>query len=104
MNYGELMAGYAHIIKTIYSQKDYYNRLKRFLHNYELPAWNSNKITITEIKAFFKLVWLLGFLEKGKRYFWNLLAFSLFKYPTKFSLAMTMAVYGYHFRRIAATI
>jgi hypothetical protein len=28
----------------------------------------------------------------------------LFKYPEKFPLAMTMAVYGYHYRKIAARV
>lgn len=104
MNYSELMAGYNNIIKTIYSQKDYYLRLKKFLHNYELPAWNSNKLSFREIMAFFKSLLLLGLLEKGKRYYWKILGYSLFKYPKKFPVAITMAVYGYHFRCVAANI
>jgi len=104
MNYGELIAGYSNIIKTIYSQKEYYTRLKHFLYHYNLPGWSTNKIRVTDIKAFLKLIWLLGIIEKGKRYFWKLLGVSLFKFPKKFTLAMTFAVYGYHFRRIASTI
>jgi radical SAM superfamily enzyme YgiQ (UPF0313 family) len=104
MNYTELMAGYTNIIKTIYSQKDYYKRLKEFLHHYELPSWNSNKLSFREVKAFLRSLWLLGLLEKGKKYYWKIFAYSLFKYPRKFSIAITMAVYGYHFRRVAATI
>ena len=104
MNYGELISGYSEIIKTIYSQKEYFQRLKHFLHIYRAPSWNSNKIKLTEIKAFLRLVWLLGMLEKGKKYFWKLVAVSLFKYPDKFPLAMTMAVYGYHYRKIAARV
>ncbi len=104
MNYGELIAGYSNIIKTIYSQKEYYIRLKNFLNHYNLPGWSSNKIRFTEIKAFLRLIWLLGIIENGKRYFWKLLGVSLFKFPKKFTLAMTLAVYGYHFRRVASTI
>jgi hypothetical protein len=61
-------------------------------------------LTTTEIKAFLRLLWSLGILEKGKKYFWQTFIYSLFKYPKKFPLAMTLSVYGYHFRRIAATI
>lgn len=104
MNYEDLIAGYSNIIKTIYSQKEYYTRLKHFLYHYNLPGWSSNKIRLTEIKAFLKLIWLLGIIEKGKRYFWKLLGISLFKFPKKFTVAMTLAVYGYHFRRVASTI
>ncbi|HEY6436307.1 MAG TPA: B12-binding domain-containing radical SAM protein, partial [Ignavibacteriaceae bacterium] len=104
MNYQQLMLGYSKIIQTIYSQKEYYLRVKHFLNNYKMPSWNKNKIKLKEIRAFMMLVWLVGTLEKGKKYFWKLLAFSIFKHPTKFPLAMTMAVYGYHFRRVAAKI
>ncbi len=104
MNYKDLISGYSNIINTIYSQKDYYHRVKKFLNNYKLPAWNKNKIKLPEIKAFIMLIWLLGTLEKGRKYFWKLLAFTIFRHPRKFPLAMTMAVYGYHFRRIAARI
>jgi hypothetical protein len=104
MNYQELMGGYNKIIKTIYAQKEYYLRVKHFLNNYKLPSWTKNKIKLKEIRAFMMLLWLVGTIEKGKKYFWKLLAFTLFRHPNKFPLAMTMAVYGYHFRRIAAKI
>ena len=104
MNYAELIGGYSKIIQTIYAQKEYYIRVKSFLNNYKQPFWNKNKIKLKEVRAFMMLIWLLGTLEKGKKYFWKLLAFSLFKHPNKFPLAMTMAVYGYHFRRVAAKI
>jgi hypothetical protein len=104
MNYKDLMAGYSRIIKTIYSQKGYYLRVKQFLNNYEMPKWNKNKIKLKEVRAFVMLIWLLGTLEKGRKYFWKLFALSIFRHPKKFPLAMTMAVYGYHFRRIAARI
>lgn len=104
MNYVDLMAGYNNIIRTIYSPKVYYHRVKNLLHNYELPAWNSNKLSFREIKAFLRSLWLLGIFGKGRRYYWKIFAYSLIKYPQKFPLAITMAVYGYHFRRVAATI
>ena len=104
MNYRDLISGYSRVVKTIYSQKEYYFRLKRFLNNYIPPSWNKNKIRFTEVKAFIRLVWLLGTLEKGRKYFWKLFVFTIFKHPQKFSLAMTMAVYGYHYRKVAARI
>lgn len=104
MNYGDLIKGYSKIIHTIYSPREYYNRIKSFLSEYKVPSWKSHMLTTTEIKAFIRLLWSLGILEKGKKYFWRTFIYSLFKHPKKFSLAMTLSVYGYHFRRIAATI
>lgn len=104
MKYKDLMNGYAKVVKTIYSQQEYFNRVKTFLQNYRLPSWKLDKIKMREIKAFFKILWKLGIIEKGKKYFWKLLALSLIKYPRKFPVAMTFAVYGFHYRRVAATI
>jgi radical SAM superfamily enzyme YgiQ (UPF0313 family) len=104
MPYKELVNGYTKILKTIYSQKEFYYRVKTFLNNYQLPLWITNQIKTREVIAFIKLIWKLGILENGRKYFWKLLAISLFKHPRKFSLAMTLAVYGFHFRKIVATI
>jgi radical SAM superfamily enzyme YgiQ (UPF0313 family) len=102
MPYKELVYGYTKILKTIYSQKEFYQRMKVFLENYRLPQWLTNQIKTREVVAFIKLIWKLGILEKGRKYFWKLLGISLFRHPRKFSLAMTLAVYGFHFRKVVA--
>ncbi|MEJ2614408.1 MAG: B12-binding domain-containing radical SAM protein [Ignavibacteriaceae bacterium] len=104
MNYSELLNGYAQVVKTIYSQSEYFNRLKVFLKNYNLPVWKPQRINSNEIKAFIKILWKLGVVEKGKKYFWKLLFLSILKYPRKFTVAMTFAVYGFHFRKVVETI
>jgi len=102
MKYDVLIRGYSKLIHTIYSPKEYYNRIKEFLLVYQRPVWMPNKLTATEIKAFLRLLWKIGILENGRKHFWKLFAFSLFKHPRKFPVAMTLSVYGFHFRRIAA--
>jgi hypothetical protein len=104
MNYHELIRGYIKIINTIYSPKEYYTRIKSLLTEYQVPKWRTSIISFTELKAFFKLLWHIGILEKGKTYFWKTFIYSLIRYPKKFPLAMTFAVYGYHYRRVAATL
>ncbi len=104
MDYSQLMRGYVKILKTIYADKEYYVRVKKFLENYKMPEWGIKFMTLNEVRTFFKLIWKLGFIDKGKLYFWKLLIYSLFKYPKKFVLAMTFAVYGFHFRQIVRTI
>jgi len=104
MNYQHLLDGYKKILKTIYSPKAYYERVKTFLREYHLPSLRSKKLTMRDTKAFLKSLWILGVTEKGKRYYWKLLFYSLFNYPRKFSLAITMAIYGFHFRRVIAAI
>lgn len=104
MNYSDLIKGYSKILNTIYSQKEYYQRVKQFLSEYKIPSWQSAMPKFNEMIAFIKLVYRLGVMEKGKKYFWKLLALSLISHPRKFPLAMTFAVYGFHFRKVAASV
>jgi radical SAM superfamily enzyme YgiQ (UPF0313 family) len=104
MNYKKLMAGYKSMLETIYSQKNFYERVKTFLREYSLPSVAPNRITYQDIRAFFRSLWILGVLRGGRRYFWKLLVFTLKEYPRKFSLAVTLAIYGLHFRRVIATV
>ncbi|WP_337866653.1 DUF4070 domain-containing protein [Ignavibacterium sp.] len=104
MSYKNLISGYSKLLHSIYSQQEFFKRVKEFLNEYNLPNWQKSKITLRELKAFFRLLWFLGFVEKGRKYFWKLLLLSLFKYPKKFTTAMTLAVYGFHFRRVIRTV
>lgn len=104
MNYQRLMDGYKKVLTTIYSQKAYYERVKLFLNEYHLPFPTAGKVNFKEVKAFIKSMFILGILERGSRYYWKLFFLSLFRHPKKFPLAITLAVYGFHFRRVVETI
>ncbi len=104
MSYSELMRGYSKILKTIYADKEFYTRIKSFLKIYKMPKVNSKLPTFSQIKTFIRLVWKLGFIDKAKLNFWNLFFYSLFRHPEKFILAMTLAVYGFHFRHLIKTV
>ena len=104
MEWKNLIRGYSRLLNTLYSQEEYYNRMKVFLNEYNVPVWTPKIINLEQLKAFFRLLWLLGIIEKGKKYFWKLFFISLWKYPRKFPIAMTLAVYGFHFRRVIRTV
>lgn len=104
MNYKKLINGYKSVLQSIYSPKDYYERVKTLLREYHLPSRPALRITWNDIGAFFRSVWVLGILKKGRRGFWSLLFFSLKECPEKFALAVTMAIYGFHFRQIVETV
>ncbi len=104
MNYQTLIRGYSFLLHTIYSQKEYFKRITEFLREYSTPNWQKSRITPGELKAFLRLIIILGVIERGKKYFWKLLFITLFKYPKKFTTAMTLAVYGFHFRRVIRTV
>ncbi len=100
MNINTLLDGYKHIISTIYSPKQYYERVMNFLKEYRPLTLGKPNIRLHEIGAFFKANFHLGFVGKERRYYWKLFFWSMFKRPKSFPLAITLAIYGYHFRRI----
>ncbi len=103
MNYDRLVRGYKHILDTIYSPKEYYERIRTFLQVYRPSRTRPGKVQIHQIKAFFRSIWYLGIKENGKRYYWKLFISYLMKSPPKFARFILLSVYGYHFRKVAMT-
>ena len=104
MDYKKLIAGYKNILDTIYSQKEFYYRVKSFLKTYNFKNNRIRVISLREIQALFKSMFILGILERGRIYYWKLFFFALTKHPEKFALTITMAIYGFHFRKVVQTI
>ena len=104
MTYAQLKSGYRNILETIYSHKHYYQRIKTFLKAYRMPHKGSFDFSLTQMRALIKSVWILGILQQGRRYFWNIVIYCLVRYPKKIDIAITMAVYGLHFRRIVQAV
>ncbi len=102
MNYETLIDGYKQVLHTIYSPQQYYERIKTFLDEYQpRRAPGISRLQRQHITAFVKSMWLMGFVEKGRRYYWRLLISTLFKYPRHFPLSIGLSVFGFHFRKIA---
>ena len=99
-----LVEGYKNILRSIYSQKAYFERLRTFLSRYRHPDVLPTRLDFSNIRALFRAIWVMGFLEKGKRFFWKLIFFVLKDNPAKLPQAVRMAIYGFHFRKIAEAI
>jgi len=100
MNYETLINGYKHILNTIYSPGQYYERVKTFLREYKPRGEIASRLQFQHIRAFVKSIWFLGIREKGRRYYWKLFLSTLLKQPRKFPLSISLSVYGYHFRKV----
>jgi radical SAM superfamily enzyme YgiQ (UPF0313 family) len=100
MNYDVLINGYKKILDTIYSPKKYYERVKTFLIDFKPAAKKPSILTREDLKAFLKSVWILGIKKKGRKYYWKLVGWTLFTRPRSIHLAVTMAIYGFHFRQV----
>lgn len=94
-----LQEGYKTILRTIYSPERYYQRVKAFLQDYRPPQVRS-AMGLGYKMALFHALYRLGLLGRERLYFWQVLLWTLCKRPRLFPQAVTLAIYGYHFRTI----
>jgi len=99
MNIEKLQAGYREVVKHIYSPKNYYARAKTFLKEYKAPKF-TNPISFNHIWAFLRSAVQLGFFGRESFHYWRLITWTLFHRPKLFSQAVTLSIYGYHFRKV----
>jgi radical SAM superfamily enzyme YgiQ (UPF0313 family) len=101
MNPEALINGYKEILNTIYSPSNYYARIKTLLKEYHPKSrtWRL-KNSRWNIQGFVNCMWFMGIREKGRSYYWRLMANTLFTRPKSLPLLLTLSIYGYHFRRI----
>ncbi len=101
MNYETLINGYRNILNTIYSPKQYYERIKTLQKEYKPKRkQGASHIQFYHIRAFSKSMWFLGIKERGRQYYWELIFSTLLKHPRSFGLSMSLAVSGFHFRKV----
>jgi len=98
MEFDTLQAGYRRIMRTIYSPREHYRRIRVFLREYTLQR-NRIHLDLQHILAFFRSIYYLGILDRERARYWTLLAWTLVHRPRAFPLAVTLALYGYHFRK-----
>jgi radical SAM superfamily enzyme YgiQ (UPF0313 family) len=99
MNLDALRQGYRSILQRIYSPAFYYQRIKTFLREYHPPKV-AVRVDFASIAALFRSIYRLGIIGKERVQYWSLFFWTLFRRPRLFPIAITLAVYGYHFRMI----
>jgi len=98
MSLDTLREGYKRILQTIYSPQYYYERVKTFLREYSPPKIHAS-LRFQHILAFFRSIYRLGIIGKERVQYWKLFFWTLFRHPKLFPLAITLAIYGHHFRK-----
>ena len=99
-----LISGYGKVLAGIYSPKPYYERVMRFLRDFK-PArrkrrqgrglrWLAGRLV-----AMAKVNFRLGVIGRERLQYWRLFFWTLFTRPGLFPLALSLAVYGHHFRK-----
>lgn len=100
MDRDTLLAGYKRIVGTIYSPRYYYMRVRQFLKEYSPPTHRVFRFHLVHISALIKSILLIGIIGKERVQFWKLMLWTIFRRPRCFPLATTLAIYGFHYRKV----
>lgn len=91
MNREILTDGYKQVLASIYSPKQYYERIETFLGEYKPKRKTAGILQVYHIRAFFRSMCFLGVWEKGRRCYWKLFFSTLFRSPEKFPLSIEVS-------------
>jgi len=100
MNRETLRQGYLRLMEHLYSPGPYYERIRTFLREYRPPKI-SRPLNWSSLIAFGHANLRLGVLGRERFHYWGLLLWTFLRHPSHLSLAVTLSIYGHHFRRIS---
>jgi len=99
MGLGLLQDGYREVLSHIYAPRFYYKRVQTFLREYKPPQIHA-PLEPQYILALLRSIYQLGIRGVERADYWRLFFWTLFRRPRLFPLAVTLAIYGFHFRQV----
>ncbi|MDA1080496.1 MAG: B12-binding domain-containing radical SAM protein [Gemmatimonadetes bacterium] len=87
------------LLEHIYAPKQYYRRVRTFLREFKVPDVRQ-RLDLQRLLALGRSAFRLGILGRERFQYWRLLAWTAFVRPRLLPRAVTLAIYGYHFRRV----
>jgi radical SAM superfamily enzyme YgiQ (UPF0313 family) len=100
MGLAALSEGYRRILSQIYSPRNYYQRVRTFLREYRPPTVRT-PMGLQRLLAVVRSSIRLGIIGRERVQYWKLLIWTILHRPRHFGQAITLAISGYHFRRVA---
>ncbi len=99
MDRTKLIEGYRWAMNSVYSPEMYYNRILAFLRTYRPKA--RIYLEKNDLLTLARSIWYLGIVDnKSRNYYWKLMRNAVSNYHDSFGDVVTMAIYGYHFRKL----
>ncbi len=98
MNRETLRAGYRNLMAHLYAPGPYYRRVRTFLREYRpssIPGTWSWRYPMAFAHASIRL----GVFGRERFHYWGLLLWTFFHRPSLVPLAVTLSIYGHHFRK-----
>lgn len=100
MDYDLLINGYKKVLSTLYSPRHYYERVRTFLREYSPSQKKLFHFRFNYLAAFIRSIIVLGIIGKERFHYWRLLLWTMLKRPRLIPQAVTLSIYGFHFRKI----
>ncbi len=95
-----LHEGYRKILLDIYSPHAYYQRIRTFLKEFKRTNVVHTPLGWDYIFAFLRSIFVLGVSGRERVEYWRLFFWTLSHRPELIVNAVTLSIYGFHFRRI----
>jgi radical SAM superfamily enzyme YgiQ (UPF0313 family) len=99
MGIQSLKIGYRCLLEHIYSPEHYYERINTFLKEYHPPKIRS-PFEFQYVMGFFRSIVQIGIKGVERAHYWRLIFWTLLHKPRLFHVAVTLAIYGFHFRHV----
>lgn len=95
-----LKKGYREMMNQLYAPKHYYQRIRTLLREYRAPRQMKNRFRLSQLMAFARSTVILGVIGRERVHYWKMLAWTFFNRQQALPLAITLAIYGHHFRKV----
>ncbi|MGC8775376.1 MAG: B12-binding domain-containing radical SAM protein [Chlorobaculum sp.] len=96
-----LRRGYREMMNHLYAPKYYYQRIRTLLEEYRAPQLKS-RFRMSQFMAFMRSTVMLGVIGRERFQYWKMLAWTAVNRQQALPLAVTLAIYGHHFRKVCA--
>jgi radical SAM superfamily enzyme YgiQ (UPF0313 family) len=98
-----LIDNYRRLMCRLYEPGAYYDRIRIFLDAHRMRGPRT-PVSWPDVGAGFRSAWVMGIAHRGRRAYWRFVLSTLTRHPDQFGVAMTLAIMGHHFRRVAAEL
>lgn len=95
-----LLSGYRRLLLHLYEPRPYYRRVRTLLRELKVPQVRM-RLDRQRWLALVRSAVRLGILGRERFEFWRLMAWTLVRRPRLLSRAVTLSIYGHHFRRVS---
>ncbi|NTU57369.1 MAG: B12-binding domain-containing radical SAM protein [Chlorobiaceae bacterium] len=96
-----LRKGYREMMNHLYAPKHYYQRIRTLLKEFPAPEFKT-RLRMSQLMAFMRSTFILGVIGRERVHYWRMLGWTVFNRQNSLPMAVTLAIYGHHFRKVCA--